>query len=337
MTISPCVSDDVAFVNEDRIRRHAIRSTIQHWQLRDLVNCPASRREVLYVNGTNVHLYNTETRASVPILKDLTFPPTCITSGQGYLVVGGQRSQLMVRQLTSNWFSSTAVGGCINNALVVTKYDGQTRLLVCNNDQSIKIFNMPSMERVASISLPTAVNHAAVSPDGTKLVAVGDTSQVFMFDARPNGSYERMATLTAPGSSSGFSCSWNYSSEKFAIASQDGAVLVWDVRSTVPTAKFVTKQYPSEKGAARCVKFSPSASIDLLAFTEHVNNVHFVDARTFNTRQVVRAAMPHIDQHLSGLAFSPDSRSVFVGLENALVEYEINSKSRRSFPAGAIV
>ncbi|ORZ38126.1 WD40-repeat-containing domain protein [Catenaria anguillulae PL171] len=319
------------------MQRHGIRSTIQHWQLRDLISCPTSRKEVLYVCGNNVNLYNTETRSSFTVLKDLAFPPTCMTTGLGYLVVGGQRSQLMVRELRSNWFQHLSVGGCINNSLVVAQHGGQSRLLVCNNDETIKIYNMPSMNRIASLSLPTAVNYAAASPDGTKLVAVGDTNQVFLFDVSPNGTYTKTQTLIAPGSSAGFSCSWSSTSDKFAIASQDGLVLVWDERSTTPMATFLTKAHTSDKGAARCIKFSPSASMDLLAFTEHTSHVHFVDSRTFNERQVVRVAPPHVEQHISGLCFSPDSRSVFVGMEAALIELEVNSKARRSFPAGGIL
>ncbi|KAI9189646.1 hypothetical protein H9P43_001079 [Blastocladiella emersonii ATCC 22665] len=337
MTIPQCISDDIEFVNSSKIHKYPIRSTIQHWQLRDLISCPSSRKEVLYVSGNNVNLYNTESRSSLTVLKDLSFPPTCMTTGLGYLVVGGQRSQLMVRQLASNWYAHQSVGGCINNAMVVAQHAGQTRLLVCNNDESIKVFNLPSMQRVTSITLPTAVNYAAASPDGKKVVAVGDTNQVFLFDVTANGSYQRTGTLTAPGSSSGFSCAWNTGSDKFAIASQDGLVLVWDERSTTPMASFATRAHPTDKGAARCVKFSPGSSIDLLAFSEHVSNVHVVDARTFNSRQIVRVAPPHVEQHISGLAFTPDARSLFVGMEANLVELEVNTKLRRSFPAGAIL
>lgn len=66
----------------------------------------------------------------------------------------------------------------------------------------------------------------------------------------------------------GFSCAWNQSSEKFAVASQDGYVCVWDVRSTEKLVKMATTQNPQVKGACRCVKFSPSGSMDLLAFSE---------------------------------------------------------------------
>jgi hypothetical protein len=87
----------------------------------------------------------------------------------------------MVRDIDTNWFAQTTVGGSINNAMCISKHpkgsDG-ARLLICNNDETIKAYTLPGLQRVASISLPTAVNYCSVSPDGTKMVAVGDSNQV---------------------------------------------------------------------------------------------------------------------------------------------------------------
>lgn len=74
-----------------------------------------------------------------------------------------------------------------------------------------------------------------------------------------------------------------------------------------------SSQNPQVKGACRSVKFSPSPSIDLLAFAEHVSYVNFVDARTFDGKQSVRVSPPGTDMHISGLSWTPDSRSVFMG------------------------
>ena len=63
--------------------------------------------------------------------------------------------------------------------------------------------------------------------------------------------------------------------------------------------------------------------------------MNVVDARTFEARQSVRLSAPGVDTHISGLAFSPDSRSLWVGTESAIVEYGINTAIRRCFPAAA--
>ena len=132
------------------------------------------------------------------------------------------------------------VGGSINNAMTISSHLDSTRLLICNNDESIKIYTIPDMQRVAQITLPTAVNYCSVSPDGKKMAAVGDSNQVFLYDIRAGG-YHRTAILTA-SNDAGFSCAWNQSSEKLAVASQDGFVSVWDIRSSEKVAKLGSKQ-----------------------------------------------------------------------------------------------
>ncbi|KND01502.1 uncharacterized protein SPPG_09104 [Spizellomyces punctatus DAOM BR117] len=328
--------EDVEFVKPNA-KKHPQRSSIQHWQLRDLIACPNSKHEFMYVNQNNVYQYNTEHKQVTPILKDLTFSPTSITTGHGFLAAGGQRSQLMVRQLSSNWCAHTTVGGSINNAMCISQHLGGTRLLICNNDETIKVYSLPGMQRITSVSLPTAVNYAAVSPDGRKMVAVGDSPQVFLFDISASDGYARVATLTA-SNDAGFSCAWNQSSEKFAVASQDGYVSVWDIRNTgEKIAKLGSKQNPQVKGACRSVKFSPTGSIDLLMYSEHMSYINVVDARTFNERQTVRVAPSSSDQHISGITFSPDSKNIFVGMESNVWEFEVDTMNRRCFPEGSII
>ena len=92
-------------------------------------------------------------------MKDLAFSPTSIASGCGYLAAGGQRSQLVVRHLNSAWQGSTAVGGSINNAICISQHLNDTRILISNNDETIKIYSLPSLTRVTDITLPTAVNY----------------------------------------------------------------------------------------------------------------------------------------------------------------------------------
>ncbi|KAI9359547.1 WD40-repeat-containing domain protein, partial [Zopfochytrium polystomum] len=317
-------------------KKHPQRSTIQHWQLRDLISCPTTRKEFVYVNQNSVLSYNTETKQATHLLKDIAFPPASMTTGEGYLAAGGQSSQLMVRQLATNWFAQTNVGGSINNAMCISNHHGQTRLLISNNDETIKVYSLPGLQRIASISLPTAVNYASVSPDGRRLAAVGDSNQVYLFDVSASGSYSRITSFTAT-SDSGFSCAWNQSSDKLAVASQDGFVSVWDIRSSEKLAKFGSKQGRQGSGACRCVKFSPSGAVDLMIYSEHESHVNVVDARTFNERQVLRVGQPNTDANISGICFSPDSKVIFVGMDNAVFEYEVDVFGRRSFPTGTLL
>ena len=93
----------------------------------------------------------------------------------------------------------------------------------------------------------------------------------------------------------------------------------------------------TQKGACRVVKFSQTNSVDLLAFSEHTSYFNIVDARTFDSQQSIRVAQQGMDLHLTGLAFSPDSDSLFIGIEQGILEYQIDLISRRSFPTGSII
>ena len=67
----------------------------------------------------------------------------------------------------------------------------------------------------------------------------------------------------------------------------------------------------------------------------HTKYFSVVDERNFETQQVVRVGATGMDLNLTGLAFSPDSESIFVGAEQAVLEYSIDMISRRSFPTGS--
>lgn len=92
-----------------------------------------------------------------------------------------------------------------------------------------------------------------------------------------------------------------------------------------------------QKGAIRCVKFTHAPFVDLLCVAEHINLVHLIDTRTFDkeTLNLSSVASSSIDSHhVAGVAFSQNCKKLFVGLENELIEFEINMHERRSFPYG---
>ncbi|PWN94660.1 hypothetical protein FA09DRAFT_363532 [Tilletiopsis washingtonensis] len=210
-------------------------------------------------------------------------------------------------------------------------------LFVANNDKSLRCFRLrpgaaavpleasdggsggasrrleatlPGLSRLQELSFPTAINHSSLSPDGTTLVAVGDTSQVFLYKMSPaiapcgeearaglagashaglaaamtagvvsrTGQWEWISTYAASDAS--FSTDWSPDGTKFAVASQDGVVSVWDVRSSRCVKQLRTSQSALfGAGAARVVKWSPRG--DLLAYTEGCNYFHVVETSTF--------------------------------------------------------
>lgn len=95
---------------------------------------------------------------------------------------------------------------------------------------------------------------ASISPDGRTLLSVGDTSKVFLHRLT-GGSHiniSPIATLSLPPPDvsvlpyastalvASFSTSFSSDGTKYAVASQEGVVAVWDVRSTKPLKTFQT-------------------------------------------------------------------------------------------------
>lgn len=233
--------------------------------------------------------------------------------------------------------AQTTVGGAINNSLVLSKHgNDDVRLMVCNNDQSIKVFSVPSMNLVATMTFENAVNNVGVSPDGKLMAVVGDSNQVQLHSISTSGEYKHISALTAMKDAA-FSVSWDSSSTRFATSCQDGHVCVWDVRHLRNKLAIMNSFQRNQKGAARVVKFSQTNSVDLLIFSEHSSYFNVVDARTFDSQQSVKVAPLGMDLHLTGLSFSPDSDSIFVGIEQGILEYQIDLISRRSFPTGSLI
>lgn len=144
-------------------KRHNIKTSIQHWQLRDMVSFPYpdDNELVAVVHQSNVIQYNLQTREREFILQNLSFSPTAMTTGCGYLAVAGQRSQVVVKNMNGMGEESvvqTTVGGAINNALHISEHLGGKRLMVCNNDETIKIFTLPHLEHLGDIKMDSAVN-----------------------------------------------------------------------------------------------------------------------------------------------------------------------------------
>ncbi|KAJ1679342.1 hypothetical protein EV182_002255 [Spiromyces aspiralis] len=119
------------------------------------------------------------------------------------------------------------------------------------------------------------------------MVAVGDSNEVFLFNKRGRD-FEKIATLIATNDAS-FSCDWNQVSDMFAVGSQDGYVSLWDIRSTHKMATLETYQ--------------------------HTTFVNIVDTRALDQRQLVQVSPEGQDVQITGLRFSPDCSSLFVGLD----------------------
>ncbi|KAL6771155.1 hypothetical protein ACKKBF_B34160 [Auxenochlorella protothecoides x Auxenochlorella symbiontica] len=306
-------------------RTIAFPSTIQHWQLRDLLHCPEREHE-LYCTNRHYTLKCTPDEKRV-LVQDLHFEPTSLAVRYGYIAAGGQTSQLDVRALGSGEIAYKGdCGGSVNNALHFARdASGQVRLFVANNDESIKIFGLPHGRLLASVDCPTSINYCALSPCARHLLAVGDNRGTYLYAARPSGYWQAKSWVEA--GDAGMGCAWSPSGSLFAAVSQDGLCCVWDHRSQGVVVRYMTPL------ACRNVKFAP-APLDLMAFTEHRGRTHLVDMRMWGRHQVLHLGSgPGHDPEISGLAFSPSGQSLYVGLPEGIARFAIDAQSRFSFPA----
>jgi hypothetical protein len=313
-------------------------TSIQHWQLRDLLHCPDAAGQVYTVSRRSVMRHSLDAAASSRAV-ELTFEPSCMTVGHGYIAAGGQGSQLDVRRLEGGGRAAAAppsaavfrgrCGGSVNNALKIQRdATGRLRLFVCNNDNTIKTLSLATGRVVGVVRAPCAINYCCLSPDGRQLVAVGDNRSVLVYQATPAG-WRTLRSLTE-ARDAGMCCDWAPSGSMFAAAAQDGVTAVWDHRAPAPVAALHTQL------AARSVKFSP-APLDLLAVGEHRGRAHLVDARVWGRRQVVRVGEGAEEEpDIAGMAFSPCGRALYVATEAAVVALDVDTAARRSFAAAEL-
>ncbi|KDQ53248.1 hypothetical protein JAAARDRAFT_439184 [Jaapia argillacea MUCL 33604] len=230
----------------------------------------------------------------------------------------------------------------------------EPRVAVSNNNCTVRFYDVSlrisagggqRLDEVGCLTLDVPVNHSSVSPDGRTLLSVGDSPQVYMHHisggSKPN--FEPITKLALPVSSTSspipmytyytygsgpsppasFSTTFSASGSKFAVASQEGMVVVWDVRSSKPMKTFysdrtrVSIRTRRASGAAsgwmyeevfdpaewnrggpggkapgwglRSVKFGGHGEgKEILTFTEHTSLLHVIDAKTFETEEVIR-------------------------------------------------
>ena len=177
--------------------------------------------------------------------------------------------------------------------------------VVRNNDQTVRIFSLSQFKSLASLHYPTRMNHAAMTPDGSTLLAVGDKPQAFFhrrlcFDSVSTTGGKTFATygwqpyaeprlLQTPSDDACFSASFSPTGHVCAVASQGGVVTVFDTQGITADMEpgdavictFKTSRSSAWRGscgAVRSLDFSPGPW-DLLVWAEDRGQVSVIDLR----------------------------------------------------------
>ncbi|KAH7884335.1 hypothetical protein F5I97DRAFT_1441168 [Phlebopus sp. FC_14] len=267
------------------------------------------------------------------------------------------------------WQYFKKLTGSINNSVLLTSLSltrcsessVEPRLAVSNNDYSVKFYDIPirgeyppgDLRQCGYLKLEEPVNHSSISPDGRTLLSVGDSPRIYLHQVTGGCRITFTPILTlnipppdarfySPSLAASFSTAFSADGMKFAVASQEGVVAVWDVRSTKPMRVIQTDKTrvpPGQSGngeasgmlsddpwdwtrgssrapgwGARNVKFGTGGTHglpghEIMTFTEHTSLLHVLDARTFETEEIVRMPSVRTAQSTSSRAPSMLSTS----------------------------
>ncbi|CAA7269540.1 unnamed protein product [Cyclocybe aegerita] len=284
------------------------------------------------------------------------------------IAAGGQEAEIHLSYHTPSssrrthlvWDHEEHLAGSINNSVLLTSLSLTTsnessiepRVGVSNNDGSVRLYDIPlrlpdsrwKLAEVGAVRLDVPINHSSISPDGRTLLSVGDSNRVYFHRIAGGGriTFSPITTLSIPSPdpspslsfptsslAASFSTAFSGDGSKFAVASQEGVVAVWDVRSTKVMKVFQTDKMRGLGGGmertslgnggasgwlsddpwewtrgtkapgwcVRSVKFNGGEGgrmgKEVMAFTEHTSLVHIVDARTFETHDIIRVPTMH--------------------------------------------
>ncbi|KAM9894442.1 hypothetical protein OXX79_008704 [Metschnikowia pulcherrima] len=316
-----------------------VRLTINHWQIRDLVQVDAHTGSVFHTEDENIRILSARSPAAGSLRSrthlSLPYRPRCFHHATGGLVVAGgvlttsaKVYQMDISDLTSGscggerrhpakgLFSvyspamgsemSFLLGDMINNAVRI--YPQQNSLsaytaYACNNDSGLYKVDISDsgvcLERMITCDRNTSLNNVHSSADGRVVTVTGDTGTIFLVDP---ASPRAVRDKISTSHDSGFGISYHSNGHLFAVAFQNGTCTVFDSRNTTSPVHEAESTRPGhQSGAFRTCRFINSPVQDLLAVSEHLGRVHLFDVRDFaaENRQVIVYPFA-VDQYARG-------------------------------------
>jgi len=285
---------------------------IGHRQLRHLVSATS---EYLFFPSSKcvVTRYNPSKseRMEIVNMPDLSFITT-LHATDDLLVLGSSKGRYALRNLTGNEAtrSGTIVSECVTNqGYSCRSRAGSLQAVFSSNDGSLRVLDVQTERWEVPQEFYYPVNCAASSPDGNARVLVFDNGDPCIVDAAGNP-ISKLSGHTR----SGFACAWAPEGHNIATAYEDGFVNIYDDR--------MYRRFARVRAQQRCIRslqFSSSRyGAPVLVAAEENDFVHIYNARTFKTEQRIKNV-----GELSGISFTPDEQSLFVGnAERGISKYE---------------
>ncbi|KAF3329779.1 WD repeat-containing protein C2A9.03 [Carex littledalei] len=317
----------------------SVISTILHFQLRNLV-WATSKHDVYFMSHYSVlhwsaltnekevlidvqgHVAPTEKHPGSLLEGFYQTQVSTLAVKDNLLVAGGFQGEIICKFLDREGVSyccrTTFDENAITNAIeIYNGPSGAVHFMASNNDSGIRVFDMERFLLCRTFGFDWPVNHTALSPDGKLLVVVGDNPEALLLDSTSGKTIHELKGHV----DFSFASAWNPDGFTFATGNQDRTCRVWDTRNL---SKPVTV-LRGNLGAIRSVRFSSDGRY--MAMAEPADFVHIFDVSSgYNKRQEV-----DFFGEISGISFSPDTESLFIGVWDRTYGSLLQYNRRRSY------
>ncbi|KAK2971945.1 hypothetical protein RJ640_004965, partial [Escallonia rubra] len=221
------------------------------------------------------------------------------------LVAGGFQGELICKNLDRPGVCfcsrTTYDDNAITNAIdIYNTASGALHFTASNNDCGVRDFDMEKFQLSKHFRYPWPVNHTSLSPDGKLIIIVGDNPDGILVDSQTG---KTVAPLSGHLDFS-FASAWNPDGLTFATGNQDKTCRIWDVRNLSKSVAALK----GNLGAIRSIRYTSDGRF--MAMAEPADFVHVFDVKNEYEKE------QEIDffGEISGMSFSPDTESLFVGV-----------------------
>ncbi|PSS14253.1 WD40 repeat protein [Actinidia chinensis var. chinensis] len=307
---------------EFRRNSRSVKSTILHFQLRNLVwatskhdvylmshfqvvhwsSLTCNKSEVLNVSG---HVAPCEKHPGSLLEGFSQTQVSTLAVKDRLLVAGGFQGELICKYLDRPGVSfctrTTYDDNAITNAVeIYSTSSGASHFTASNNDCGVRDFDMEKFQLSKHFRFPWPVNHTSLSPDGKLLVIVGDNPDGILVDASTG---KTVMPLVGHLDFS-FASAWHPDGLTFATGNQDKTCRIWDVRNLSKSVAALK----GNLGAIRSIRYTSDGQF--MAMAEPADFVHVYDVKGGYEKE------QEIDffGEISGMSFSPDTESLFIGV-----------------------
>ena len=303
-------------------KNYPIHCEYSHFQLRNNLKVLNSSTIYVKTKPNTLSKYNPITGNLETVIRP-SFPAVSFDVLENYIVIGGMEGELMLLESESIIFNTiiSQEDSKITNSVKLFSEDNYKKLLVCNNDKKVRIYDVETLQENQVFNFESCVNDATISMDKNLIAVCLDLEFDFVIDKR-NG---EVVAKCEGHSDYGFSVDWDPTDpNQLASGNQDQSVMIWDLRKTTEPLDVLY----CYMGAGLNVKYSKNGKY--LAFSESADFLNIVDKKNIKERQFL-----DFFGEISGFGFDEgdqDNLRIYLGMADptysSLIELHENSQTK---------